>query len=105
MEKVGKTEKPEDNIYEFDEEEGESETERTTISDLLNDIESKCPNYQRLLHVYVEKGEDAIVKVHLVVLLNITVKKQLEEFINIFLQMQYLINVSLNSTSSGISKM
>ena len=66
MEKVGKTEKPEDNIYEFDEEERESETERTTISDLLNDIESKCPNYQRLLHVYVEKGEDAIVKVHLV---------------------------------------
>ena len=71
MKKVGKTEKPEDDIYEkpeddiykFDEEEGENETERTTISDLLNDIESKCPNYQRLLHVYVEKGEDAIVKV------------------------------------------
>ena len=56
--KVGKTEKP-------DEEEGEdeNETERTSISDLLIDIESKCPNYQRLLHVYVEKGEDAIVKV------------------------------------------
>ena len=63
--KVGKTEKPEDDIYEFDEEEGEdeNETERTSISDLLIDIESKCPNYQRLLHVYVEKGEDAIVKV------------------------------------------
>ncbi|XP_023344591.1 uncharacterized protein LOC111713856 isoform X4 [Eurytemora carolleeae] len=62
LKKVGKTEKQDDEIYDFDEEEGEIETERTTISDLLNDIESKCPNYQRLLHVYVEKGEDAIVK-------------------------------------------
>ena len=52
-----------DDKEEEEEGEGEDGKKKPFSEHLLNDIESKCPNYQRLLHVYVEKGEDAIVKV------------------------------------------